>query len=142
MCQNMANVDSAKSVVDFRNQPVPMAFDVEDRPFPHGVRARKSLSYVCQISPFSLLRNPKPHVQRNVKVAAPRDGLLALLAADYVNALRWSKSAFLRFASCEPHTSRNANLSSRSRSGSLSGRDIKATGKTFRTRQTRLRSAR
>src|ERR1700722_9013496 len=102
MCQNMADVDSAESVVDFCNHPVPIAFNVKDRPLPKGVRARKSLSYVCQIFPLSLLRNSKPRVQRSFKVAAPRDSFLELLAADYVHA------ALRDFAICEDYTSQNA----------------------------------
>src|SRR5271157_949861 len=103
MCQHMADVDSAESVVDFCNQPVPIAINVEDRPLPNGVRARKSLPYVCQIFPLSLLCNPKPRVQRSFKVAAPRDGFLELLAADYVHA------APRGFAFCEDYTSHSAN---------------------------------
>jgi len=74
MCQNMAYVDSTESVINFRNQPVPIAFNVEDCPFPDGIRARKSPAYVRQTFPLRFLRNPKPCVQRNFKFAAPRDG--------------------------------------------------------------------
>src|SRR5580698_130086 len=115
----MADVDSAKSVVDFRNQSVPIALNIEDRALPRGVGARKRFPYVCQIFPLSPLRNPKPRVQWNLEFAASGDGLLELLTADYVHAIRRSESAFLRFASCEHHTSRNAKLSSSFQIGSL-----------------------
>jgi hypothetical protein len=90
MCQNKADVDSPKSVIDFGNQPVPIALNVEDRPLSDGIRARKSSPYVRQILPLSLLRNPKPRVQRSFKVAAPRHGLLESLSTDYVHAIRHS----------------------------------------------------
>src|SRR5580658_1683270 len=93
MCQNMTDVDAAESVVDFSNQPVPIAFNVEDRPLSDGVRARKSIPNVCQIFPLSLLPNPEPRVQRSFKVAVPRHGFLEPLSTDYVHAIRQSESA-------------------------------------------------
>jgi hypothetical protein len=84
MCQNMPDVDSTKGIIDFGNQPEPIAFNVKDCPLPDGVRIRKSLPYVCQIFPFSLLCNPKPRVKRNFKFPVPRGRVLKLLAADYV----------------------------------------------------------
>jgi hypothetical protein len=96
MGQNMTNVDSAESVVDFGNQPVSIAFHVENSPFSDGVRARKSLPYISQIPPVSLLRNPKPRIQRGFKVAAPRTGVLEPLSADYVHAMARSESASCR----------------------------------------------
>jgi hypothetical protein len=43
MRQNVANVDAAKPIVDFGNQTILIALDVENRPLADGIRGGKSL---------------------------------------------------------------------------------------------------
>jgi hypothetical protein len=51
MRQNMADINSTEGIVDLHDQPVLIAFNVEDRALTHSIRRRKSLSDVSQIPP-------------------------------------------------------------------------------------------
>src|ERR1700675_1024852 len=101
----MADIDSAENIVDLCDQPVLVPFAVENRPFANGIRARKSLADLSQISPLSLLRDAKPRVKRALQVTVPCSGLYKLPAADDMHA------APRMFALCEYYTSQSAKMS-------------------------------
>src|ERR1700733_14746610 len=101
----MAEVNPPKCAVDFRDQPVLVAFYVEDRPVANRVRGRKCLPDIRQILPCRLLSNAKPCVERAFEVTVPQSSFLQLLAADDVEA------APREFAICESCTSQNAKMS-------------------------------
>jgi hypothetical protein len=105
MRQNMADVDSAESIIDLRNQPVLVPLDIENRPFVHGVRSRKGSSDINQTPPHSLLRDAKPRIEGAFEVTMPRNGFLEFLAADDMHA------APRKFAICEYSTSQIAKMS-------------------------------
>jgi hypothetical protein len=95
MRQNVPNVDATKSVVDFGDQPVLIAFDMENCPFADRIRARKSHSDVRQAFPCRLLTNAKPRVERPFELSVLCTSFVELLAANDVHA------ATRKFALCE-----------------------------------------
>src|SRR5258708_2965035 len=105
MSKNMANVDSAKRIVDFHDKPVSISLDVENCPLVDGIGARKSPSHICQASPGRLFRNAKPRIEWRLEVTMLRPCFLEPISADDVHA------GFLTFAICEDCTSQIAKMS-------------------------------
>src|SRR5229473_2223718 len=101
----MADIDSAENIVDLCDQPVLVAFYIENRPPGNCVSARKSLSDFRQVPPSSFLRDAKPRVERAFQFTVPCSGLFKLPAADDMHA------APREFALCEYYTSQNAKMS-------------------------------
>ncbi len=67
----MADVETLIPVIDLRNQPILVAFDIEHGPFVHGVSVGERLSHIQQILPRCLLRNSEPRIQGRFQLGMP-----------------------------------------------------------------------
>jgi hypothetical protein len=101
----MADVKAAKLIVNFGDQPILVALDIENRPLGDRIRTRKGSSDVRQILPHCLLRNAKPSVKRAFELNGRSAACLSFLR------LMTCMPLLGKFALCEGYTSQIANLS-------------------------------
>ena len=104
----------ADTVIDLRDQPVLVAFDVEHGAFIHGVSVRECPSHIHQILPRRLLRNSEPRIQRRLQPGMPRRCLFEPFTADYVHSSLEGKVRKLR-----TYSSQTANCQGGRQKGGL-----------------------
>jgi hypothetical protein len=83
--QYLADVDSLRAIINFANEPVPIAFYVKDRPLFHGISAGESLAHICQILPLRFFGDTKPCVQCRLHFRVSQRRFFQFLAADHVH---------------------------------------------------------
>ena len=81
----MLDEDSSCPIVDFRDEPVRVAFDIEHRELFHRICRRQFPPHFHKIFPDGLFRNPIPNIQGRADVGMRLGRLQQPLAADDVH---------------------------------------------------------
>src|SRR6266852_1649226 len=98
MSQHMAEEDSSRRVVDFGDETVCVALNVEDRELVNRIRRGKHSSYLHQTLPLDFLGDAVPDIQGLTEIAVRSRRFQKLLATDDVHP---AASKTIRFAFCE-----------------------------------------
>jgi hypothetical protein len=93
----MPDVHTLESIINFGNQPIPVALNVEYGPPVHRICIRESFPNISKTVPRCPLSDAKPNIQWGFEVCVMNRCFLELLAANYVQALTNT------FALCELH---------------------------------------